>query len=184
MIIINFFSVVILGEHDLRHDPDDSSAAKRTVIEIEEITLHEGYSKTLLNGAGPNDIALIRVKHPIPFYNPRNPKESNIKPICLPWNFNDPGRRISDGDILRVLGWGRVTNNKILDALTRASLGAGNAIQQYLDVPAISKQKCKEYDAFRNYDLKSSHQLCAGGEVGECLNIDYYDNIMFVNEIL
>ena len=138
----------------------------------------------MLNGAGPNDIALIRVKQPIPFYDPKNPKESNVKPICLPWNSNDPMRTIFDGDNLRVLGWGRVTNNKIVDALTRASLGAGNAIQQYLDVPAISKRKCKEYDAFRNYDLKSSHQLCAGGEVGECLNIDYYDNIMFVNEIL
>ena len=169
MIIINFFSVVILGEHDLRHDPDDSSAAKRTVIEIEEIILHEDYSKFRQGGVGPNDIALIRVKHPIPFYNPRNPRESNIKPICLPWNFNDPGRKIFEGDILRVLGWGRVTNDKILHAVTRANLGAGDAILQYLDVPAISKRKCKEYDAFRNYDLKSSHQLCAGGEVGECL---------------
>ena len=184
MIVINFFSVVILGEHDLRKDPDNSNAAKRTVIEIEEITLHEDYSKFQQGGAGPNDIALIRVKQPIPFYDPKNPKESNVKPICLPWNFNDPGRRIFDGDILRVLGWGRVTNDKILHAVTRANLGAGVAILQYLDVPAVSKRKCKEYDAFRNYDLKSSHQLCAGGEVGECLNIDYYDNIIFVNEIL
>jgi len=58
--------VVILGEHDLRKDPD-SGAAKRTVIGIEEIRLHEGYSKTLIGGTGPNDIALIRVKEPIPF---------------------------------------------------------------------------------------------------------------------
>ena len=49
------------------------------------------------------------------------------------------------------------------------------AILQYLNVPAISKQKCKEYDAFRNYDLKSSHQLCAGGEDGECL---YYSLVL------
>jgi len=158
--------VVILGEHDLRQDPDGSNVAKRTVIEIEEITIHEDYSKTLQGGVGPNDIALIRVKHPIPFYNPRNPKESNVKPICLPWNSNDPGRKIIDGDNLQVLGWGRVTNNKILHAENRVRLGAGNAILQYLDVPAISKRKCKEYEAFRNYDLKSSLQLCAGGEVG------------------
>jgi len=157
--------VVILGEHDLTQDPDDCNAAKRTLIEIEDITLHEDYSKTFQGGAGPNDIALIRVKHPIPFYNPRNPRESNIKPICLPWKSNDPGRRIFDGDILRVLGWGRVTNDKIEAAGNRARLGAGNAILQYLDVPAISK--CKQYDAFRNYDLKSTLQLCAGGEDGE-----------------
>jgi len=158
--------VVILGEYDLRQDPDDSNAAKRTVIEIEEIILHEDYSKFRQGGVGPNDIALIRVKQPIPFYNPRNPQESNIKPICLPWNFNDPGRKIFEGDILRVLGWGRVTNDKILAEGNHARLGAGSAILQYLDVPAISKRKCKEYEAFKNHDLKSSHQLCAGGEDG------------------
>ena len=91
----------------MRTDPD-SDAAKRTVIGIEEITLHEGYSKTLLGGTGPNDIALIRVKEPIPFYNARNRKESNVKPICLPWSINDPGREIHDGTKnLTVLGWGK-----------------------------------------------------------------------------
>ena len=106
MIVINFFSVVILGEHSLRQDPDPIIknkrifAAKRTVIGIEEIILHEDYNKTLLGGAGPNDIALIRVKEPIPFYNSSNVKESNVKPICLPWNINDPGREIHDGIIL------------------------------------------------------------------------------------
>ena len=165
--------MVLLGEHDLTTNPDnDGDAADVIYRGVEEIILHENYSKRLLGGAGPNDIALIRVKQPIPFYDPKNPKESNVKPICLPWNFNDPGRNIFDGDILRVLGWGRVTNNKILHAATRTNLGAGDAILQYLDVPAVSKRKCKEYDAFRNYDLKSSHQLCAGGEDGECLNID------------
>ena len=58
-------------EHDLRKDPDNSNAAKRTVIEIEEITIHEDYSKFRQGGVGPNDIALIRVKQPIPFYNLR-----------------------------------------------------------------------------------------------------------------
>ena len=106
------------------------------------------------------------------FFNFNNSSFSSIwiiKPICLPWNSNDPGRRINDRDILTVLGWGRVTNDKILAEGNRARLGAGNAVQQFLEVPAISKRKCKEYDAFRNHVIRSSLQLCAGGEDGECL---------------
>ena len=161
-----FFSVVILGEHDLQKDPEFRSVAKRTIIEIEEIINHEDYSKTLNHGAGPNDIALIRVKEPIPFYNARNPKESNVKPICLPWSINDPGRRIYDGNRLTVLGWGKVTNNKTAAVLEKRRLRAGSAILQQLDVPAISKRKCKEFDAFKNYEINSRSQLCAGGEHG------------------
>ena len=143
-------------------DPD-SGAAKRTVIGIEEIRLHEGYSKTLLGGTGPNDIALIRVKEPIPFFNIRNVKLSNIKPICLPWSINDPGREIHDGtQKLKVLGWGKVTNNRIEAAINFIRNRAGVGILQQLDIPAISERKCKEYDAFKNYTL-SSTQLCAGG---------------------
>ena len=149
----------------MRTDPD-SDAAKRTVIGIEEITLHEGYSKTLLGGTGPNDIALIRVKEPIPFFNPGNLKESNIKPICLPWSINDPGREIHDGtQKLKVLGWGKVTNNRIEAAINFLKNRAGVGILQQLDIPVISKRKCKEYDAFKNYTL-SSTQLCAGGVDG------------------
>ena len=154
-----FFSVVILGEHDLKQDPEPGNVAKRTVIGIEEIILHEDYSNIL----GPNDIALIRVKKPIPFYNARNPKESNIKPICLPWSINDPGREIHDGtQKLKVLGWGKVTNNRIEAAINFIRNRAGVGILQQLDIPVISKRKCKEYDAFKNYKLLST-QLCAGG---------------------
>ena len=161
-----FFSVVILGEHDLQKDPEFSSVANRAIIEIEDIIVHEDYSKILNGGASPNDIALIRVKDPITFYNARNRKESNVKPICLPWNVNDPGRRIYDGNRLTVLGWGKVTNNKDVARNTKRRLGAGSAILQKLEVPAISRRKCKEFDSFKNYDLNSRSQLCAGGEHG------------------
>ena len=161
------FRVVILGEHDLRKDPEFSSVAKRSIIEIEDIIVHEDYSKILNGGASPNDIALIRVKDPIPFYNVNNRKASNVKPICLPWNVNDPGRRIYDGNRLTVLGWGKVTNNKDAAKNTKRRFGAGSAILQKLEVPAISRRKCKEFDSFKNYDLNSSSQLCAGGEHGQ-----------------
>ena len=159
----------------MRTDPD-SDAAKRTVIGIEEIRLHEGYSKTLLDGTGPNDIALIRVKEPIPFFNIRNAKLSNVVPICLPWSINDPGREIHDGNRLKVLGWGRVTNNKILHLQNFKTLRAGTGVLQQLDVPAISRRKCKEYDAFKSYDLKSS-QLCAGGDDGKDIQIYVYNDM-------
>ena len=94
----------------MKQDPENGNVAKRTVMGIEEIIIHEDYSNIL----GPNDIALIRVKEPIPFFNIRNAKLSNVVPICLPWSINDPGREIHDGNRLKVLGWGRVTNNKIL----------------------------------------------------------------------
>merc|ERR1712223_198798 len=161
------FRVVILGEHDLRKDPEFSSVAKRAIIEIEDIIVHENYSKILNGGASPNDIALIRVKDPITFYNARNRKESNVKPICLPWNVNDPGRRIYDGNRLTTLGWGKVTNNKDAAKNTKRRLGAGSAILRKLEVPAISRRKCKEFDSFKNYDLNSSSQLCAGGVHGK-----------------
>ena len=85
-------------------DPDldpPSRVAKKTVIGIEKIIVHENYSKTLYRGAGPNDIALIRVRDPIPLYDNRNKRLSNVKPICLPWNSNDPGRHIYNGVMLK-----------------------------------------------------------------------------------
>ena len=157
----------------MRTDPD-SDAAKRTVIGIEEIKLHEGYNKKILNGASPNDIALIRVKEPIPFFNIRNAKLSNVVPICLPWSINDPGREIHDGtQKLKVLGWGQVTNNRIEAAINFIRNRAGVGILQQLDIPVISKRKCKEYDAFKNYTLLST-QLCAGGLDGKCIDFWTY----------
>ena len=107
------------------------------------------------------DLAKLQRAH-----NARNKKLSNVKPICLPWNVNDPGRRIYDGNKLTVLGWGKVTNDKDTARNTKRRLGAGSAILQKLEVPAISRRKCKEFDSFKNYDLNSSSQLCAGGVHG------------------
>ena len=38
--------------------------------------------------------------------------ESAVIPICLPWNENYVGRDLSDGAVMSVTGWGRVTNSK------------------------------------------------------------------------
>ena len=165
-IVTIFFSVVILGEHDLKQDPEPGNVAKRTVIGIEEIIIHEDYSNIL----GPNDIALIRVNESIPLYNPNNPKLSNVRPICLPWNRNDPGRELNSGKdefLLKVLGWGQITNDPRKRCSNFRHLRYGAGIPQQLDVPFISWRDCKKKANFpRGFVFDIETQFCAGGEEG------------------
>ena len=37
---------------------------------------------------------------------------SYVSPICLPWNFGDPGYSVSLGEELTVSGWGSTTNSQ------------------------------------------------------------------------
>ena len=159
------FSVVILGEHDLQQDPD-GDRAKRFNRTIQNIIVHEGYDKGFQGGASPHDIALIRVNEMIPLYNENDPKISNVIPVCLPWNINDPGRQITVEDKLIGLGWGKVTNNNVLHLKRFLRNRAGAGILQQLKVPGISKRVCQAYDAFKNIELDLRFQLCAGGEEG------------------
>ena len=161
-----FYSVVVVGEHDLTKDPDQLRRAKKKTIGIEKIIVHEDYSKTLYRGAGPNDIALIRVKNPIPLYQNRNIALSNVIPICLPWNINDPGRNIYNGVRLKVLGWGRTSNDRYAFNQEVKRIGAGSDVLQQVDIPNITNRKCKTYSAFNVIQLDSKKQMCAGGENG------------------
>ena len=79
------FSVILLGAHDLTK-PSDGVMRRG----VEKIILHEDYDPDLQGGAAPNDIALIRVNESIPFYTKDDASKSSVKPICLPWNRNDP----------------------------------------------------------------------------------------------
>ena len=93
---------------------------------------------------------------------------SNVKPICLPWNRNDPGRELDSGNNnLKVLGWGRTTNDANYNCINLERFGAGDRIQQILDVPFISWRKCKEKVNFpAGFQVDLETQLCAGGEIG------------------
>ena len=84
----------------------------------------------------------------------------------MPWTITDPGRQIYDGNKLTVLGWGKITNNKFQHLRNLLRNRAGSGTLKQLVVPAISKRKCKEYDALKNYELNQRLQLCAGGETG------------------
>ena len=156
---------MILGEHDLKQDPD-GNRAKRFIRPIQYIIIHEGYDKGFRGGASPHDIALIRVNEMIPLYDEKDPQISNVKPVCLPWNINDPGRQIYTGDKLIGLGWGKVTNNNFLHLRNFLRHRAGTGILQQLEVPGISKRTCQAYDAFKNIELDLRFQLCAGGKEG------------------
>ena len=91
---------IVLGEHTTDKDPDcpkkkgpgskgGTCAPKKIVRKAEEIIIHEDY-KTLNDGV-VNDIALIRLSEPVPLFS-EEPTISNVIPVCLSWNSDDPGR--------------------------------------------------------------------------------------------
>ena len=86
----------------------------------------------------------------------------------MPWNRNDPGRELDSGNSnLKVLGWGRTTNDERLNCVKLERLGAGVKVQQQLDVPFISWRECKEKVNFpQGFQVDLETQLCAGGEQG------------------
>ena len=165
------FSLIALGEHDLGTNSDYNGKAADVIYRgIEKIIRHEKYNDSLQGGAGPYDIALIRVNESIPLFDEFDKKKSNVKPICLPWNRNDPGRELDSGNKdtkLKVLGWGRTTNDNDLKCLHLEQFGGGSAVQQQLDVPFISWRKCKEKANFpEGFQVDLETQFCAGGEEG------------------
>ena len=88
-----------------------------------------------------------------------NPKLSNVRPICLPWSINDPGRELVDGDMLKVLGWGRVTNDR-----TEACSKKYPPVLQEVNVPFNSWKECKEKANLPSgFVVDTDSQICAGG---------------------
>ena len=166
--------MIALGEHDLGTKSDNiingkvGPSANVIFRKIKKFIIHEKYDKNFQGGASPYDIALIRVNESIPFFDVNDKTKSNVLPICLPWNRNDPGRELDSGNNnLKVLGWGRTTNDANYNCINLERFGAGDRIQQILDVPFISWRKCKEKAHFpAGFQVDLETQLCAGGEVG------------------
>ncbi|XP_011642656.1 trypsin-7-like [Pogonomyrmex barbatus] len=77
-----------LGMHDIKN-PNEGYIA-----EIDEIILHEDFESDELHDV--NDIALIRLQHPVEI-------DENVKPACLPHKDSD-----YTGKYVKVTGWGRV----------------------------------------------------------------------------
>ena len=105
----------MLGEYILGSDPDctTSCAPPKITRKVAKTIIHEDYNAA---PPFPNDIALILLDEAVPLYQ-ENPGVSFVIPVCLPWNENNPGNNLIQGDKLLVVGWGRTTNNKITNYL-------------------------------------------------------------------
>ncbi|XP_018306523.1 ovochymase-2 [Mycetomoellerius zeteki] len=77
-----------VGMHDIE-DPSDGYIAA-----IDEIILHEDFESDYLHDT--NDIALIRLQHPVKI-------DENVRPACLPHKGSDYTEQY-----VKVTGWGRV----------------------------------------------------------------------------
>lgn len=113
------------------------------------------------------DIALIRVDKAIPLHS-ENSNLSGVSPVCIPFEPDDPGRKLLEGDRLVVTGWGRITNSFKINKENYAKFNAGARVLQLAEVPAVSRAKCQEIEAFESLDLDPKLLICAGGELGEC----------------
>ncbi|XP_053613895.1 CLIP domain-containing serine protease HP8-like isoform X2 [Plodia interpunctella] len=136
---------VVLGEHDVRQDPDcertvniTSCAPSVLNVDIDEVQAHTGYTRQTLH----DDIALIRLAEPANF------SLDSMKPICLP---TTPELQKQDlvGHLGVVAGWGATED------------GLQSPILLSVELPVISNKDCMAaYNGtIRLYD----GQLCAGG---------------------
>lgn len=134
---------VRLGEWDLKKENDcegDLCSDPAVDLDIEEIIPHEKYSPS--SGNQLNDIALLRLAHPIPY-------SDWIKAICLPTNNNAN----YVGEKLHVAGWGLTEFNK----LSHLKMKAG--------VDGVDLMKCNSVYQQLSLTL-GEEQICAGGKKG------------------
>ncbi|KAL0134138.1 hypothetical protein PUN28_001175 [Cardiocondyla obscurior] len=77
-----------VGMHDILNSNEGFIAA------VDQVILHEDFESDYLHDT--NDIALIRLQHPVKI-------NENVKPVCLPHKNSD-----YTGQYVKVTGWGRV----------------------------------------------------------------------------
>ena len=171
--IFQSFREIVLGEHVVGQNPDCNRygcLAKTFTRSVQKYKLHENYNSSIIGG--PYDLALIRLNQSVPMFNDQNPQESGVKPVCLPWFANDPGRVLTTEADLLVTGWGRVTNNRRVNNQNLRLFKASTRTLKKLKVPAVSRKSCDKIEIFKN--LNTDLQICAGGVEGkfsQCLII-------------
>ena len=178
LVILQFnihFREVVLGEYQVGRDPDctgirrQSCAPPKITRKVGKTIIHEGYHTT---PPFPNDIALIRLDESVPLFQ-ENPGVSFVMPVCLPWNENNPGNNLIQGDKLLVPGWGRITNNKITNYL-RHKVSTRTLQRHYVTI--LGKDCSTQEDGYLNIRGNESDdkkfdftkQFCAGGEIRKC----------------
>ena len=89
---------------------------------------------------------------------------SNVRPVCLPWQENDPGRDLKENKKAVVTGWGRVkTSLKDLERKQKFGASARNLL--YVRLP-IANQVCEDDPDLEQY-WDPETKICAGGKQGE-----------------
>ena len=154
---------VVLGEHVIgkeidcnrNYDRCNPPVIKRKINHTTDIVVHEAYDK---EDGYKNDIALIRINDPVPFFQ-EDPEISSANPICLPWSEDSYAHYIDDGDNAKVVGWNRSVYNFTASKLFR--------YPKHFYVP-IADEKCKNA---KGWNIDTTRQICAGGEKGECMKI-------------
>ncbi|CAH2257130.1 jg11961 [Pararge aegeria aegeria] len=137
---------VILGEYDVRSDPDCERmegqlfcAPKIRTVPIDTLIPHPDYSPQNLG----DDIGLIRLAEPADF------SLDSMKPICLPISSALQSERL-EGLNGVVAGWGATED------------GLQSPVLLSVDLPIISNSECQAIYTDGSILIHNS-QMCAGG---------------------
>ncbi|KAJ8723966.1 hypothetical protein PYW07_007946 [Mythimna separata] len=140
---------VVLGEHDIRQDPDcemsddkEYCAPRIQNVPVGEVVAHPGYTPQSLT----DDIALVRLARPANFSLP------SVKPLCLPITRKLQLEPLKGKDA-NVAGWGATEE------------GLQSPVLLKVELPITSPEECTQ--AYRGSVQVKQTQLCAGGVKGK-----------------
>ncbi|PZC75016.1 hypothetical protein B5X24_HaOG206841 [Helicoverpa armigera] len=136
---------VILGEHDVSHDPDCEMsdgikycAPPAKHVPVASIVAHPGYTRQ----SQIDDIALIRLSEPADF------TQNSMKPLCLPMTPELQAESLVGHNAV-VAGWGVAED------------GIQSSVLLSVDLPVLSHSDCMA--AYRGALKLKNTQICAGG---------------------
>ena len=89
---------------------------------------------------------------------------SNVRPVCLSWQENDPGRDLKENKKAVVTGWGRVKTS-LKDIERKQKFGASARNLLYVRLP-IANQVCEDDPDLEQY-WDPETKICAGGKQGK-----------------
>ncbi|XP_030369256.1 serine protease 7 [Scaptodrosophila lebanonensis] len=147
---------VRLGEFNVKTEPDCveepnylSCADAALDIAYDKIYVHPEYKEH--SSYKYNDIAIIKLKHPVSFTH-------FIMPICLPNNTAETP--FVEGQTFSVSGWGRT------DLFNKYFINIHSPIKLKLRIPYVSNENCTKILEMFGVRL-GPKQKCAGGEYGK-----------------
>lgn len=156
---------VVLGELEVGTNPDCDATGRFCappiqVFGVDEVVVHENWDKSKYKEG--YDIALVRLDRPVTFVY-TDAENSNVAPVCLPWNTTDPGHNLRSPQKATVSGWGRVTNDRTITNKNYLEFSVSERLLQKVEVPTVTPEECKAVYPLSNVNI----QLCAGGEAGK-----------------